>query len=313
MIGREYIVTSIVVLLLVGIMFYMYPPEIGGDVVVVDLNEVAGIAVRRTPSSGDVVYFGFDLRLGPKTDVETYAPLMEYLSAKTGKQFKLRYAETYEETQYYLGSGLVSFAAIGPVSYVSAVLKYGNVIPFLVGLDSSRSTTYRAVIFTSPASDITRIEDIKSRSFAFGSFYSTQGHLIPRIMLEKAGIKIGDLNKYAYLGSHQACAQAVIAGLFDAGGMQDTLAFRLESEGLVRIIAVSEPYPRSMIAANRNVDPELLEKVKSSLVELDPLGKDAKLLNWSMTEFPGGFAEVKPEYYNIYFELFERFIQGEGL
>jgi hypothetical protein len=67
-----------------------------------------------------------------------------------------------------------------------------------------------------------------------------------------------------------------------------------------------------MIAANRNVDPELLENVKSSLVELDPLGKDAKLLNWSMTEFPGGFAEVKPEYYNIYFELFERFIQGEG-
>jgi hypothetical protein len=46
-----------------------------------------------------------------------------------------------------------------------------------------------------------------------------------------------------------------------------------------------------MIAANRNVDPELLENVKSSLVELDPLGKDAKLLNWSMIEFLGGFAE----------------------
>jgi ABC-type phosphate/phosphonate transport system substrate-binding protein len=58
---------------------------------------------------------------------------MEYLSAKTGKRFKLRYAETYEETQYYLGSGLVSFVAIGPVSYVSAVLKYGNVIPISGG------------------------------------------------------------------------------------------------------------------------------------------------------------------------------------
>jgi len=312
MIGREFIVTSIVVLLLFSIVFYLYPPEIGGNVVVVDLNEVSDAHVKRTTSSVDVVYFGFDLRLGPKTDIEIYAPLMNYLSAKTGKQFKLKYAETYEETQYYLASGLVSFAAIGPVSYVSAELRYGNVIPLLVGLDSSRSKTYSAVIFTRPTSDIMRIEDLKNRSFAFGSFYSTQGHLIPRIMLEKAGIELGELKRYAYLGSHLACAQAVISGLFDAGGMQDTLAFTLESEGLIRIIAVSEPYPRSMIAANRNVDPDLLEKVKISLLELDPFGKDAELLNWSMTEFPGGFAEVEPEYYNIYFELVERFIQGEG-
>jgi len=310
--GREFIVTSIVVLLLFSIMFYLYPPESGGNVVVVDLNDVADTNVKRTTSSVDVVYFGFDLRLGLKTDIETYAPLMDYLSAKTGKQFKLKYAETYEETQYYLACGLVSFAAIGPVSYVSAELRYGNVIPLLVGLDSSRSKTYRAVIFTHPSSDIRRIEDLMNRSFAFGSFYSTQGHLIPRMMLEKAGITLGELKRYAYLGSHLACAQAVISGLFDAGGMQDTLAFTLESEGLIRIIAVSEPYPRSMIAANRNVDPDLLEKVKTALLELDPFGKDAELLNWSLTEFPGGFAEVDPEYYHIYFELVERFIQGEG-
>jgi len=314
MISKEFIITIIMVSSLFGIVFYIYPPEISTNEVTVDLNEVADTIVKGTTSNKfnkDVVYFGFDLRLSPKTDIEIYAPLMDYLSAKTGKQFKIKYAETYEETQYYLASGLVSFAAIGPVSYVIAKEKYGGIIPLVVGLDSNGSSTYRAVIFTRPDSDIMKIEDLKNRSFAFGSFYSTQGHLIPRIMLEKAGIKIRDLKRYAYFGSHQACAQAVISGLFDAGGMQDTLAYRLESEGLIRIIAVSEPYPRSMIAANKNVDPELLEKVKQALIELDPLGKDADMLDWSKTEFPGGFIEVEPEYYNIYFELVKRFIQGE--
>ncbi len=311
MISREFIVTTTMVLLLFSILFYVYPPELGGDAVLVDLNEIADATVKQTTSNENVVYFGFDLRLGPKADIEIYAPLMDYLSAKTGKQFKIKYAETYEETQYYLASGIVSFAAIGPVSYVIAEEKYGNVIPLVVGLDSNGAPTYRAVIFTRPDSSIMKIEDLRNHSFAFGSFYSTQGHLIPRIMLEEAGIKIRDFKRYAYLGSHQACAQAVISGLFDAGGMQDTLAYKLESKGLIRIIAVSKPYPRSMIAANKNVDPELLGKVKLALIELDPLGKDANLLDWSKTEFSGGFAEVDLEYYNVYFDLVRRFIQGE--
>jgi len=92
-----------------------------------------------------------------------------------------------------------------------------------VGLDSVDLQRTELLSLHAPISDITRIEDIKNRSFAFGSFYSTQGHLIPKIMLEKVGIKIGDLKKYAYLGSHKACAQAVIAGLFDAGGSRTRL------------------------------------------------------------------------------------------
>jgi len=92
MIGREHVVTSIIILLLSGIVFYIYPPKIGTDVFVVDLDESADTIVNQTTISGDVVHFGFDLRLGPKTDIETYAPLMDYLSAKTGKQFKLKYA-----------------------------------------------------------------------------------------------------------------------------------------------------------------------------------------------------------------------------
>lgn len=310
MLWREYLVICVMILSLIGISFYLYPIE-RLDSIQVDLNDVVTTSVKLNNSREDVVYFSFDLRLSPKAEIEIYAPLMDYLSAKVGKQFRIKFAQTYEEVQYMLGTGEVSFAAIGPVNYVVTQKKYGNVIPIVIGLDSNKSPVYRAAIITRPDSNIMTLEDIKNRSFAFGSFYSTQGHLIPRIMLERAGVKLEDLERYAFLGSHQACAQAVISGLFDAGGVQDTLAFHLESKGLVRIVALSEPYPRSMIVANKNIEPELIEKVKSALLELDPLGKDANLTDWDKTEFSGGFKEVNQEFYRMYFELVGKYIMGE--
>jgi phosphonate transport system substrate-binding protein len=61
------------------------------------------------------VYFGFDLRLGPKEDVKIYTPFLKYLDDATGKQFRLKFTEKYEDTVENLGSGATQFAAIGPL------------------------------------------------------------------------------------------------------------------------------------------------------------------------------------------------------
>ena len=42
------------------------------------------------------------------------------------------------------------------------------------------------------------IKELRGKCFAFGSEMSTQGHLIPRSMLEEAGITLNDLGKYIY-------------------------------------------------------------------------------------------------------------------
>jgi len=141
-------------------------------------------------------------------------------------------------------------------------------------------------------SPIENLKDLKGRTFAFGDKYSTQGHLIPRKMLEDSGVTVENLKSYAFTGSHVNTAKAVLNGEYDAGGMQDTLAKKLVAEGKIKILALSKPYPSSLICFNKNVDPTILKAVKTTLLSFDPKGKQAGILvDWDRTEMPKGFTE----------------------
>ncbi|MDI6729705.1 MAG: phosphate/phosphite/phosphonate ABC transporter substrate-binding protein [Thermodesulfovibrionales bacterium] len=233
--------------------------------------------------------FGFDLRLGPREDVRIYLPFMRYLEQNTGNRFSLRFTEKYEDTVENLGKGITHFAALGPVNCVLANKKYGTGC-LVMGLNSDGKPEYRAVIFTRINSSIKSLKDLKGKTFAFGDKYSTQGHIIPRKMLEDKGISLGDLKGHVFTGSHANTARAVLNGEYDAGGIQDTLAKRLLAEGKIKVLATSKPYPSSLICYNKNVDPVILKAVKAALLSFDPKSKQYGILvDWDKTEMPNGF------------------------
>jgi len=237
--------------------------------------------------------FGFDLRLGPREDVRIYLPFLRYLEQNTGNRFSLRFTEKYEDTVENLGKGITHFAALGPVNCILANKRYGTGC-LVMGLNSDGKPEYRAVIFTRMDSPIKSLKDLKGKTFAFGDRYSTQGHIIPRKMLEDAGIRLDDLKGYVFTGSHANTARAVLNGEYDAGGIQDTLAKRLLAEGKIKILATSKPYPSSLICYNRNVDPVILKAVKAALLSFDPRDKHANMvIDWDKTEMPNGFTLYK--------------------
>jgi phosphonate transport system substrate-binding protein len=128
---------------------------------------------------------------------------------------------------------------------------------------------------------------------------STQGHLIPRKILEDNGITLDKLSRHIYTGSHLNAAMSVINGECDAGGIQDVLAKRLESESKIRILKVSEPFPSSVIAYNSAVDKITVNEVKEALLAFDPTGKHKEILvDWDKTEMPLGFTEVNELEFN---------------
>ena len=237
----------------------------------------------------DALWFGFDLRLSPKEDVRIYTPFLRYLEKATGRHFHIKFTEKYEDTVDNLGKGVTHFAAIGSLSYVVGESKYG--IKYLVsGVNKDGDPRYQAVIFTRPQDNIQELKDLKGKRFAFGSMMSTQGHLIPRKMLEDAGITLKDLSRYVYTGSHFNAVKAVLNGECDAGGIQDTLAKRLAGEGKIKIIGVSKPYPSSLIAYNKSVDSRTVEAVKTAFLAFEPTGKHkGMLIDWDKTEMPLGF------------------------
>src|SRR5512139_3292900 len=248
-----------------------------------------------TVSEKPLYRFGFDLRLSPKEDVRIYSPFLKYLEKSTGKRFVIRFTEKYEDTVDNLGKGITQFAALGPLNAVRAQHRY-NVDCLVMGLNESGKPEYRSAVIARMDSDIQSIKDLAGRSFIFGDRYSTQGHLIPRKMLEDEGLTPQRLASFAYSGSHANTARAVLNGQYDAGGIQDALANRLSSDGRVKVIALSKPYPSSLICYGRSVEKETVMAVRNALLALDPQGKDRALLPaWEKTEMPGGFASYDPK------------------
>jgi phosphonate transport system substrate-binding protein len=251
-------------------------------------------------SDSDTLAFGFDLRSSLHEDARQYVPLLRYLERTTGYRFRLRFTAEDGSVVDDLGRGVVHFAAIGAGSYIEAHEKYG-VMPLVRGLNYLDMGKYRSVIVVAPDSPLNKVEGLRGKRFAFGSVTSTQGNLIPMIVLTEHGLTLDDFVSYEYTGSHRNCANSVVSGLADACGMQDTMAGELQKQGLVRIIYTSRYYPSSGIAVNKNVGPDVKARVKQALLDFQPKGKDAEGLHkWHMTEMPNGF---KPAEDSDYAEL----------
>lgn len=240
----------------------------------------------------NTLWFGFDLLLGPKEEVMIYTSFLNYLEKATGRRFRIKFTEKYEDTVENLGRGITHIAAVGTLNYVIGAEKYG--IKYLAsGVNQDGDPQYHAVIFTRPNSSIRSVEDLRGKCFAFGSKISAQGHLIPRKMLEDAGITLQDLRKNIYTGSNINTVKSVMNGECDAGGIQDTLAKRLDLEGTIRILKISKPYPSSVIAYTSTLDPKVVDAIRTALLDLEPDGMHkGVLLDWHKTEMPLGFTTI---------------------
>ncbi|MCP4287029.1 MAG: phosphate/phosphite/phosphonate ABC transporter substrate-binding protein [Gammaproteobacteria bacterium] len=266
----------------------------------VDLRErLSDEQLREMPldKGDDGFVFGFDLRGSPEEDARQYLPFLKYLEEATGLHFILRFTPKSQAIGDELGTGKVQFAAIGAGTYIQAHLQYG-VIPLVRGMNTAGRAEYQSVFVVAPHSPLRKIGELRGKHLAFGSVTSTQGHIIPRIVLNQHGLSLDDLAGHEYTGSHRNCANAMAAGRFDMCGMQDILGRRMADDGLVRIIHTSEFYPSSGIAVNRDVPPEVMEKVKRAMIDFKPTGAHAEgLYHWDRTEMANGFIEARDEDY----------------
>ena len=240
---------------------------------------------------------GFDPRLEPKDDVRQVASLARWLKEKTQKSFDVFIPNADENIVEALCAGRVDFAVIGTVSYLQAHEQCDAHI-LVRGLNAEGKDTYRAAIIVAADSPLQTLADLKGQTFAFGAINSTQGHLIPRLMLQQAGLVLEDFRTYTYSVSHTTTANAVTSRRVDAGALQDTLALELAQRGLVRIIALSEPYPSSGIVVAPDVPEPIIELVQNALLQLDSTGADAAgLYEWWRTEMPLGFVRASDDEY----------------
>ncbi|MCL4321755.1 MAG: phosphate/phosphite/phosphonate ABC transporter substrate-binding protein [Deltaproteobacteria bacterium] len=194
-----------------------------------------------------------------------FEPLIKYLNKSLDAKFISFVAESYEDSIEEIGGGVVQLAYMTPSTFLAAKNKYG-VIPLVYAIKNG-SPTYKSAIVVSKNSTINSIKDLKGKRIAFGSKMSTGSTLVPTAMLKKDGIELKDLALVEYLGSHDAVANGVIQGDFDAGGLMDSVC--VEFKDSLKVLEYSTPIPQFPICVNPKIDRGLLNKIKDVLLKAD--------------------------------------------
>ncbi|MBI5213812.1 MAG: phosphate/phosphite/phosphonate ABC transporter substrate-binding protein [Nitrospirae bacterium] len=194
-----------------------------------------------------------------------FTPLVEYLNKKLGMDYIIKVGKDYAEAIDDLGAGRVHISSQTPTTYIEGKHKYGTKLLGYFAKDGS--PTYKSAIVASKASAIKSVNEIRGKRFAFGSEKSTGSTLVPMAMLAETGIALKDLSHYAYLGSHDIVANAVLKEEFDAGGMMESVVSQFADKGLVAL-KISEPIPQFPICVNKDLDEELVEKIKEALLSI---------------------------------------------
>jgi phosphonate transport system substrate-binding protein len=196
-----------------------------------------------------------------------YKPIADAVSKRLGIPVELQVGKSYDDAVKKVGTGQFDFAFLGPTLYIEASDKY-NVIP-LAQIVNKGKASFQGVIIVQKGSHISSLKDLKGKRFAFGSRGSTLSHVAPLYMLLNAGVKLEQLNKYKFVGSHDNVAKAVDTKMFDAGGLMPDVANKYLDRGLT-IIAQSPELPEHVFVATKTMDAAMVAKLQRALLTMDP-------------------------------------------
>ena len=237
----------------------------------------------------DTLHFGAIATMHVDIMKKKMSPLLKYLEKKTGHTIIFHSGRNYDNTIEKFVDGSYDFGYIGPAPYVLATRKSDN-LHILAGLETNNSPYFHSTIVIKKGSSITSLEQLKDKTFAFGSPQSTLSYYVPMSMLLQNGIT-HELKSSYFLGRHDRVAEYVIMGRYDAGGVKEEVA-KLYKKYL-DIIAISEPIYDFCIVANSKMDSALQEKIKQALLSL----KDKKILS-SIKKSASGFSLRKDSDYD---------------
>jgi phosphonate transport system substrate-binding protein len=223
--------------------------------------------------------FGVYTSNKPSAMVKVYRPILKELEGNMSRRLnrnvdiRMQIAKDYDQGISHLINGRVDFSAFGPASYVEAK-RMNKDISILAIENVNNSKVFYGIIAVGLDSPIKNIKELKGKSFAFGDEGSTIGRFLSQLELEQSGIRAVDLNRFEYLGRHDKVGTAVGAGSFDAGALNEKTFKKLVDAGepireLVRFPNVTTPW-----IARSGLDPEILEALRASLLEV----KDKKTL-----------------------------------
>jgi phosphonate transport system substrate-binding protein len=233
----------------------------------------------------------------PTELLRKFKPLGAYLEQQLNMKVEFVPVSDYAAVVEALAADRLDLAWLGGFTFVQAHLKTGNAIP-LVQREQDAVFTSK---FISADPAVKSLQDLKGKTFAFGSISSTSGSLMPRYFMLKEGIDADTFfSRVAFSGAHDATAAWVQAGKVDAGVLNASVWDKLVASGKVdtnkvKVFATTPPYFDYNWTVRGTLDPALTAKIKAAFLALDPANPEHKAI--LDLQAASRFIETKPENY----------------
>src|SRR5262245_10063954 len=177
---------------------------------------------------------------------------------------------------------------------------------------------YRGVIFTSKASRIAGLEDLRGKTIAFEDTGSTSGYFLPKLLLlekhfrlaEKADLSakvLGGEIGYIFAGSEKNVVKLVREEKVAAGAVSNDDYARLDEAiraGLA-VLVESGSVPRHLVSVRRNLPDAVVKRLKEILLSMHQDDEGQKILRQTdnTTKFdalPGGEEAFRRKMNDLY-------------
>jgi phosphonate transport system substrate-binding protein len=225
-----------------------------------------------------------------------FAPLADYLTRKTGTEWELKLYADQESLVRGIGKGEVAVAFLGPVPY-GRISKKMPLRPLLVARAADGSPWYRSVLVTADPG-VRKLDDLRGKSFGFFEG-STAAHVVPRRMLEDAGVSAGAY-KAVFLKGQDRIVDALLKREIAGAGIKLSLFDKFRTMGLVALLR-SGQLPNFCFGATKTLSPSDEKKFVAALLALKPESgsADQPLLQQMDDEIRHGFVRPPPEYEQV--------------
>ncbi len=234
----------------------------------------------------------------PTELLRKFRPLGAYLEKEVGMKVVWTPVNDYPAVVEGLAARKIDLAWLGGFTFVQVHHRTGNATPIVQRAEDEKFISRYIVPANSPARTL---QDLKGKTFAFGSPSSTSGHLMPRFFLLKEGINPDkDFSRIAFSGAHDATVAFVASGRAEAGVLNASVYDKLIEKGdanakAVRVIATTPPYYDYNWTVRGDLDPALVKKLTAAFLKLDPANPAHKEI--MDLQRASRFIPTKPENY----------------
>ncbi|MBT9614289.1 MAG: phosphate/phosphite/phosphonate ABC transporter substrate-binding protein [Burkholderiales bacterium] len=213
----------------------------------------------------------------PSAEIQQrFAPLADYLSKQLGRQVQVRVGPNFEQHIEAIGINSVDIAFMGPASYVKMVACHGAK-PLLARIEIKGKPIFSGYIITRADSALRTLADLRGRRFAFADLDSAMGTVVPRYVMQQAGVGLKHLGAYQHLGGYEDVALGVLNGDFDAGAIRREVFDELAPRGL-RVLAKLPEVSEHLFVTRADLPANQVRLLRQALLQLKHAPNGAAIL-----------------------------------